>query len=156
LVKPLSVHLLQSDKRIVAEFVEVRLILEAQGVKLAAARIGSENIKTLWSILDEEEQDINTGGFGQEADEKFHIQLMRFTHNTALCTMFEACQGILNKSINLTRQLPNQPLKALEGHRLIVKHLQEKNEEGVKEAMEAHLRQIYECMNQLERSLSAG
>jgi DNA-binding FadR family transcriptional regulator len=111
--------------------------------------MNADDINTLCAILDEERRDIESGGCGHKSDEEFHIQLARFTDNTALYTIFVACQGILSKSINLTRQIPGQPRKALEGHRAIVKQIKAGNIQGAEEAMAAHLRQIYDCMNQL-------
>jgi GntR family transcriptional repressor for pyruvate dehydrogenase complex len=149
LVKPFSIHFLQNDKQLVEEFVEVRLILEIQGLKYSMPNLDTVQIDILWSILDEMQQEIKAGGLGAGPDKKFHMQLMRYTGNHALCTVFEACQGILSRSINLILQVTNQPVASLEGHRLIVKRLQERDLRGAEAAMAEHLQQIYDCMKQL-------
>lgn len=143
LVQPMSMRLLQGDRRIVEEFIEVRKTLETQGVALAARRITGAQLDTLEKILDAMEADIARGGTGHEQDREFHFALGRCTRNAPLFTVFQACRGMLDKTSHLIMQIPEQPGKALAGHRRIVDRLRLRDEKGAAEAMEAHLDEIY-------------
>lgn len=149
LVQPVSVGLLQNDRRLVEEFIEVRQTLEIQGVKLAAARMTAAQADELDAILADMERDIAAGGTGHEQDREFHLRLSDFTGNASLCTMFEACRGMLDKTSNMIMQIREQPRRALEGHRRIVSHLRRGDGEGAAKAMNEHLEQIYGYLDQL-------
>lgn len=149
LVQPVSVRLLQNDRRLVEEFIEVRQTLEIQGVKLAAVRITTAQADELEAILGEMDRDINAGGTGHEQDREFHLRLSSFTGNASLCTMFEACRGMLDKTSSMIMQIREQPRKALEGHRRILSHLRRGDGEGAAKAMDDHLVQIYGFLDEL-------
>lgn len=149
LVKPMSVQLLQSDRRLIEEFIEVRHTLEVQGVALAARRITNAQIDTLDKILDKMERDIERADNGYEQDREFHITLSRCTGNASLCVVFQACRGMLDKTGYTIMQIPEQPRIALNGHRRILDRLRQRDAKGAAKAMADHLNEIYVFLDRL-------
>ncbi len=149
LVQPMSMRLLQNDRRLIEEFIEVRQTLETHGVALAARRITEAQIDTLEKILDEMEADIGRSGTGHNQDREFHFALSRCTGNASLCTLFQACRGMLDKTNCLIMQIAEQPRVALAGHRRITYHLRRRDEKGAAEAMRTHLNEIYDFLDVL-------
>ena len=70
------------------ELYEARKILEVRGAELAAERMTQKELKQLKEIHHEFITEVENGGRGGDLDIFFHMELMRFSRNKTMISMF--------------------------------------------------------------------
>ncbi len=77
-----------SEKPAFEELYEARKILEVRGAELAAIHITPKELKQLYEIHQDFITEVQSGGRGGELDIFFHMELMRFSKNKTMISLF--------------------------------------------------------------------
>ncbi len=146
LINPVSIVLSQDD-RMLEDVLEFRLVLETKCAALAAQRGTDEQFEALEKITADMRREVEGGRLGSEYDERFHQKLVEASGNEALCTIFQMCAGLLEKTIVSIASIPEQPRIACDMHENIVRAVRARDCRRAEALMEEHLRQIYRRLN---------
>ena len=118
---------------------EMRRVLEPAVASLAAQRATPEDIANMFEILEDQQQLIDSGGTGSEADTAFHFAMAAATHNSALNNVFTAVEDILHRSRDHSLQKLGRPERSLLSHRQILEMIIQKDSLKAQQAMDHHL-----------------
>lgn len=124
------------------EIFEVRHLLEPQIAAVAATRADEDEVKRMAAILEEQQQQLEQGETGVDADTAFHFALASATHNSALVKVVSAVEDILRLSRDRSLQEPGRAKRSLASHRQILEKVRFGDAEGAREAMEYHLTSV--------------
>jgi DNA-binding GntR family transcriptional regulator len=129
---------------------ECRLSLEMTAVRLLARDITPDQLSELKALFQPflDRRSINQDEY-QEADEKFHAQIIDFTGNMFIKRM-EAFANI--QSVTYHYGLIRPPKETLPEHMAILKAFEEKNPIEAEEAMRLHLRRSIESIQETIRA----
>ena len=133
---------LSAGNETMKEIFEVRHLLEPQIAAVAATRAGSDEVKRLADILEEQQQQLEKGESGVDADTAFHFALASATHNSALVKVVSAVEDILRLSRDRSLQEPGRAKRSLVSHRQILEKVKAGDAEGARVAMEYHLTSV--------------
>ncbi|MDA0747126.1 MAG: FadR/GntR family transcriptional regulator [bacterium] len=145
LEKTLRLGLLLDPKR-VQDLLETRLMLESQTAHLAAQRATDEDLRTIENTVRGMKKALNLPDKFLEYDLQFHLAVAQATQNSILCTLLGLTRGYLQEWIKKSLKTPakntaqTRARLSLEQHKKILQHLKQKNAEGAREAMVAHIR----------------
>lgn len=116
----------------ISEITMIRFMLEPNIARLVVAKISAEELSTLESFITSEETDPNNS---KTQDIGFHRYLARLTGNSMLILIVDFIENHLD-AIKQSLELPAEFYgKVREAHRRIVDCLEEKDPEGVSDAM---------------------
>ena len=133
IVDPFSMLIAQNG-RMGGDLIEARLILETEIAALAARR-----------------RDIESGGMGIEADERFHEILVGAAGNEALSTMLNMCAGMLSRTRPLTQSIKGVPKMALKDHTAIFEAVRIQDERTARRLMRGHLNRALKNLGRLQK-----
>jgi len=125
------------------EITEIRTVNETLAAQWAMDRISPRELKALNENLRVSEAEIKGGNPRSfvERDAEFHEILVRASGSKRL---LELCQLLRRHMLRYRIEalyLPETGLRAIEGHRRIVGCLRDKDQQGIAEAIRAHLEQ---------------
>nr|WP_241254684.1 FadR/GntR family transcriptional regulator [Brevibacillus sp. SYP-B805] len=134
----------------VISLLEVRKIIEAGIVRLAAERRSDEDLRLIERSLDDMAAAIKTKSLGEKADWAFHYALAVASHNPILTSIMQSLAETISKSLAAARVKMYQEKKSAERllaeHRAIYTAVAEKDPGKAEEAMLAHLRGVEQAM----------
>jgi GntR family transcriptional repressor for pyruvate dehydrogenase complex len=138
---------LSQNKKLIAELLEVRQLLEAEIANLAAKRCTPEDLVLIQASLDEMCSDIESGGIGLKGDNDFHTALAIASKNSAMSEILHMCAGLLSKSRQTTLRIPGQPIKSLEDHQAIFNAIKNGSAILASELMKDHIKKAIANFN---------
>lgn len=150
IVDPFSMLIAQNG-RMGGDLIEARLILETEIAALAARRRTDEQLSALEKTLAEMRRDIEAGGMGIEADERFHEILVGAAGNEALSTMLNMCAGMLSRTRPLTQSIKGVPKMALKDHTAIFEAVRIQDERTARRLMRGHLNRALKNLGRLQK-----
>ena len=118
---------------------EMRRVLEPAVASLAAQRATPVDIDLMRGILEDQQQQIDSGGTGSEADTAFHFAMAAATHNMALNNVFTAVEDILHRSRAQSFQNLGRSERSLVSHRQILEMIIQRDSLKAQQAMDHHL-----------------
>ena len=133
---------LSTGSETLKEIFEVRHLLEPQIAAVAAARADPEEVQRMADILEEQQQQIEQGETGVDADTAFHFALASATHNSALVKVVSAVGDILRLSRDQSLQEPGRAKRSLASHHQILEKVRAGDAEAARKAMEYHLTSV--------------
>lgn len=129
--------------------VETRVLLETRLASLAAQRRTEEDINIIERALSAYEKKIKKGLPAVEEDLMFHIKIAKASKNAVLeSLMLIITPDIVHSFNKLNVCTDERSLRALEEHKLILKHIMNQDETGAALAMQEHLRDVLEYSQQ--------
>jgi len=134
----------------IPDLLELRLIIEPAGARLAAERATAENLAEIESALQGMETAIEDSASSVESDLKFHLAILEATHNTFMRPFGALIQEALRASFKLTNRDRAAFEKSLCRHRNVFEAIRERNPEAAEVAMQIVLNRTSE---DIERSL---
>lgn len=141
-VKSMGIFLeLNLDKEYITHIIEMRKILEPNIAKLAARHRSLNDLENLKKNLVELEN-CSLSDYEKQGiiDKNFHLTIAKSALNPMIPVIVEPIFNIMPKIRMLVyAKVKHAHNTALKYHRLIVEKIEERNEEGAKEAMEKHL-----------------
>ncbi|MEL6591937.1 MAG: FadR/GntR family transcriptional regulator, partial [Bacteroidota bacterium] len=126
-----------------AALVETRVVLEQNSARLAAMRRTESDLKNIEAALNAYEAKIEEGGQAVEEDLMFHLAIAEASQNSVLKSLMLVITPDIIHSFNKLEICKSTSIyKALEEHRLILKHIADQQPEEAASAMLAHLQDV--------------
>ena len=150
IVDPFSILVAQNGQ-LGGDLIEVRLILETEISALAARRRTESQLVALEATIEDMQQDIEEGGKGIAADERFHGILAEAAGNQALSTMLDMCAGMLSRTRPLTQSIKGVPRMALKDHAAICEAVREQDEKAARRLMRIHLNRALRNLSRIQK-----
>ncbi len=119
----------------------VRLIIEPEVARMAAAEAAEEDITAISNLLVKMEDNINDPKNMIRYDIEFHRSILMATKNPIFPVIMEPIFQLMYKFISQTYEYPHSPLLALNNHHSILHSIEQKDGEGAFQAMKVHLTQ---------------
>jgi len=133
------------------DLLELRLIIEPSGARLAAQRATDENLTEIENALGAMETAIEDSATSVEADLHFHLAVLDATHNAFMRPFGALIQEALRASFKLTNRDRPAFERSLRRHRDVFEAIRRRDPEGAEAAMRIVLSRTSE---DIERSLS--
>jgi GntR family transcriptional repressor for pyruvate dehydrogenase complex len=147
----LSGHLLL-DPLSVREFIEARICIERNAVRLAVARAGPQDVERLRHILEKQGKAFKQARVAEftRQDAAFHLELTRMCGNRVLLKFLETIQDMLQRFIGEVALLPGAMEGALEFHARVIEALEVKDADRAEQKMVLHL---FDVVRRIESNL---
>jgi len=142
---PLADALLEKRK-MVADLLDVRKMIEPPLARRAALRISREEIANLEDILLRQEVNVRAGELGIEEDSQFHYAIAVASDNVAILKVVDVLMDLLRESRERSLQVEGRQEKSLAGHRRILSALKQGDAAAAEAAMRRHLQEIEEVL----------
>lgn len=155
LVTPLS-SLLVRNRRLLAELLDVRKILEPPLAARAAQNATPEEVAKLEAIFARHEEKVHQGGVAIEEDSEFHYTIATIARNSVALRVHHVLMGLLRESRARSLQVPGRLQKSLEGHRRIIEAIRQHDPVGAEAAMRQHLQEIEDVLFRQTDALRVG
>ncbi|MEL6651980.1 MAG: FCD domain-containing protein, partial [Bacteroidota bacterium] len=135
-----------------AALVETRVVLEQNSARLAAMRRTESDLKNIEAALNAYEAKIEEGGQAVEEDLMFHLAIAEASQNSVLKSLMLVITPDIIHSFNKLEICKSTSIyKALEEHRLILKHIADQQPEEAASAMLAHLQDVSDYSESLRK-----
>jgi GntR family transcriptional repressor for pyruvate dehydrogenase complex len=129
------------EKNTLDEIFQFRELLEPQIAALAARHATQADHSVLQDILERQKNELNND-VSKRLDQDFHLALAKATGNTVLLQIVELLGHIFSKSRHEYSQSDHRSRLSIQGHRKIVKAIQEAKPKAARDSMAAHLSKI--------------
>lgn len=103
MLEPLS-FLLQVEISNITQVLEVRKILEVETAALAARRATPEALEEIRRSLDYMNEELDSGGIGDRADDAFHLALAQAADNPVLVKVMSTITDLMTNTFRASRQ----------------------------------------------------
>lgn len=131
--------------------VETRVLLETESAKLAALRRTDQDIKDITIALEAYEHKVKLNQQAVEEDLMFHLKIAEASKNTVLKSlMLIITPDIINNFIQLDVCKDERFMKALDEHKIILKHIIMQEPDKAADAMRTHLRDVFDYSQNLK------
>lgn len=127
------------ERHRLADIFELRLLLEPQIARLAAARISPGPLERLDSIMETYDKAMRDNRPVFEIDQSFHDTIATATGNQCIVRLMEQMNDMLSESRDEALQSPARTQMALEDHRKILEALRRRDADDAGAAMAEHL-----------------
>jgi len=138
---PLATLLLEKRK-MVAELLEVRKMIEPPLARRAALHISRDAIADMESILSRQEAKIRQGELGIEEDSEFHYAIALASDNSVILKIVDVLMDLLREMRERSLQVEGRQEKSLAGHRRTLSALKRGDAAAAEAAMRRHLQEI--------------
>ena len=125
---------------------EMRLIFEPETVALACRRASDEELEQIRKTALRVERAAAEGGDWAEADQEFHLALIKASHNEYLRRLYPIINSAVNEILQITRSRQEMQDIALGDNRLILDFLMLRDEEGARSAMAIHMKHLIQTL----------
>lgn len=134
---PLGFSLMEDQRKLVEDLMQIRYIIEPQIAALAAQNATSGDIEVLGKLCNEVEELISKGEDFTQKDKEFHAQLAACTHNMVISNLIPViCEGVTVFSSVVAESEFAQTVKS---HREIFDAVREHRAADAQQAMLFHL-----------------
>lgn len=141
-VAPLA-WMLTMEKGTVLELLEIRKILEAQAVGMAAERAEVEDLRELSAALDDLQAELNSPTSDGSSDHRFHYAITRATKNKIMIRLMDTISDLMKYMLKTSRSKLYEgkytPALLFLEHRKIYDAIVAKDAQKARESMLAHL-----------------
>jgi GntR family transcriptional regulator, transcriptional repressor for pyruvate dehydrogenase complex len=141
LVAPLATLLLRKRK-LVAELLDVRKMLEPALAARAAAHASAEDIAHLEEILRRQRQKTARGESTIEEDSEFHYAIALAAGNSVVRTLLDVLMDLLRESRARSLQVSGRLERSLTGHRRVLDAIRQRDAAGAERAARRHVEEI--------------
>ncbi|WP_101910242.1 FadR/GntR family transcriptional regulator [Marasmitruncus massiliensis] len=134
---PLGFSLVEDQKKLVLDLLQVRCILEPQIAALAAENAQADDLETLRTICEELERLIQESKDFSQKDQEFHVQIAKCSHNIVMSNLIPTISaGVTAFSLAVSQQEYVQTVKS---HRDILQAIRARRPVEAQQAMLLHL-----------------
>lgn len=142
---PLATALVEKRKMI-AELLDVRNIIEPPLARRAALHATPEEIADMEAILVRQETKARQGELGIEEDSEFHYSIALASDNSVILKVVDVLMDLLRETRERSLQVGGRQEKSLAGHYRILSALKRGDAAAAEAAMRRHLREIEEVV----------
>jgi len=121
---------------------ELRLVLEPEIASLAAGRIEEQLLSTMRDAVALMDQNLHDPDAYVEADLDFHLALAEMAGNPLILSLLDSIVGLLREQRSRIFNVKGGPDRGQFHHKRILAAIEQRNPEGAREAMRAHLKQV--------------
>lgn len=115
-ILPYVSGVLGADRRLLADLLGVRKLLEAEMASDAAKNITPEKAERLRALADQFSAEIREGKTGLSADNRFHSCIAELAQNSAMQLINEMCSGLLSDTRLATLRVPEHRAQTIQDH----------------------------------------
>ena len=133
---------LLAKRKMVAELLDVRKIIEPHLAARAARRVSSAELADMEEILLRQTAKIRSGDLAIEEDSEFHYSIALAAHNSVILKVVDILMDLLRESREQSLQGEGRPEKSLAAHHLIFSALKRGDAVAAEAAMRRHLQEI--------------
>jgi GntR family transcriptional repressor for pyruvate dehydrogenase complex len=127
----------------IRNLLQVRETLEPGIAALAAANASSEHIAEMEEALQTMDRSLATPDEYNKADMTFHLALAKATGNDLFLLVIYPVIDLFQDLFNLAHRVPGAAARGQDFHRIILKYVKTKNADEAREAMQAHIKQVW-------------
>ncbi|MBI4310919.1 MAG: FadR family transcriptional regulator [Chloroflexi bacterium] len=139
---------LLAGREVVADILELRLLLEPQIAALAAQRATAGDKEQMAAILREQEAQVAEGETGAAADVAFHSTVASASHNQVLERLSATLADLLSPIRDEGLQTPDRSYSSLRTHRAILQAIEAGDQEAARLAMQEHIEGVERELSQ--------
>jgi GntR family transcriptional repressor for pyruvate dehydrogenase complex len=133
---------LLEKRRMVAELLDVRKMLEPPVAGRAALHASRDEIANMQDILVRQEAKVRRGELAIEEDSEFHYSIALASDNSVILKVVDVLTDLLREVRERFLQVEGRQKKSLAGHRRILSALKRGDARAAEAAMRRHLREI--------------
>jgi GntR family transcriptional regulator, transcriptional repressor for pyruvate dehydrogenase complex len=133
---------LRAQRKLVAELIDVRRMIEPHLVARAALRASEDELKEMEEILDRQQAKVRRGELAVEEDSEFHYSIALACNNSAVLKVVDVLMEQLRDARKHSFQVKGRQEKSLAGHRRILSALKRHDPKAAEVAMDHHLQEI--------------
>jgi GntR family transcriptional repressor for pyruvate dehydrogenase complex len=141
LVAPLA-RMLIEEKNALADVFELRKLIEPQIASLAAERATARDIERMKGILAKQQEQVERGATGVDADTELHFAIGQATQNQAIKKLVSGLLDVLSRSREESLQTRLRRQASIESHRAIVAAIENHDQARARDAMRHHIEQV--------------
>ena len=138
---PLATALLEKRK-MVAELVDVRRMIEPPLAGRAALHASRDEIADMEDIVVRHEEIVRRGELGIEEDSEFHYSIALASNNRAVLKVVDVLMDLLRETRERSLQVEGRQEQSLAGHRRILTALKRGDAAAAEAAMRRHLQEM--------------
>jgi GntR family transcriptional regulator, transcriptional repressor for pyruvate dehydrogenase complex len=142
----LSSTIIQTEKKLIYEMLELRQALEVECAFLASRRATSEDLERIRKTLEMMDQSKNDVELGIQADLNFHINIVLAAHNSIFLQLFQTLSDHMQDTIRVTRRQrlkdPERAQETINEHKEIYLAIAAGDADQARQLMEKHITQI--------------
>ena len=146
LLRPFS-DVLSRDRKLIRDVLDVRIILESESARLAAANASEQNCRNMLRSNMAMQKEVDKGKSGVEKDAQFHQELAASSGNGAIMQILTMCEDLLSTSARYSLNRPGRAQEAVDDHRKIVDAILRHDPDAAMLEMKQHLEKGYEVVN---------
>jgi GntR family transcriptional regulator, transcriptional repressor for pyruvate dehydrogenase complex len=141
------------DPLTVREFIEARICIERNAVRLAVARAGDRDIERLRTTLEQQHRALKRGDTAEftRHDAAFHLELTKICGNRVLLKFLQTIHDMLQRFIGEVAQLPGAIEDALEFHSRVTEAIANRDPDRAEREMVLHL---FDVVRRIEANLN--
>jgi len=133
---------LLEKRKMVAELLDVRQMLEPPLAGRAALHATRDEIAEMEDILVRQEAKVGRGELGIEEDSEFHYTIALASDNNAVLKVVDVLMDLLRETRERSLQVEGRQEKSLAGHRRILAALKRGDAAAAEAAMRRHLQEM--------------
>jgi GntR family transcriptional repressor for pyruvate dehydrogenase complex len=141
LVAPIAMLLLRKRK-LVAELLDVRKMLEPAIAARAALHASTDQIARLESILRRQHDKVLRGQMAIEEDSEFHYTIALAAKNTVVLKLLDVLMELLRETRARSLQVEGRRERSLAGHRRVLEAIKRRDAAAAERAVRQHLEEI--------------
>jgi GntR family transcriptional repressor for pyruvate dehydrogenase complex len=141
LVAPIAM-LLVRKRKLVAELIDVRKMLEPALAARAAVHASSDQIARLESILQRQHDKALRGQPAVEEDSEFHYTLALAAKNSVVLKLLDVLMDLLRETRARALQVEGRRERSLAGHRRVLEAIKRRDPAAAERAVRQHLEEI--------------
>ncbi|MFB5285207.1 FadR/GntR family transcriptional regulator [Peribacillus sp. Hz7] len=145
-VEEISSTIMNAEKKLIYEMLELRRMLEVECASLASQRATSEDLNRIREALEMMDHAKNDVELGLQADLNFHISIVYASHNSIFLQLIKTLSGHMQDTIRATRRqrLANQERNqdTINEHKEIYLAIATGDADQAAQLMEKHITQI--------------
>ncbi|HEX7623019.1 MAG TPA: FadR/GntR family transcriptional regulator [Anaeromyxobacteraceae bacterium] len=141
LVAPIAMLLLRKRK-LVAELLDVRKMLEPALAARAAVHASTDQIARLESIVRRQQDKVLHGQTAIEEDSEFHYTIALAAQNSVVLKLLDVLMDLLRESRARSLQVEGRRERSLAGHRRVLEAIKRRDAAAAERAVRQHLEEI--------------
>jgi GntR family transcriptional regulator, transcriptional repressor for pyruvate dehydrogenase complex len=127
-----------------ADLVEVREFIEPEIAYRAALRAGEDDLERMRFAVATMDRHMHDMARYIAADDEFHLALATGTRNAFAPRLLHSIVDVLHELRGRIFQVPGGPARGQHHHRRILRAVEDRAPEAAREAMRAHVKQVWE------------
>jgi GntR family transcriptional regulator, transcriptional repressor for pyruvate dehydrogenase complex len=144
-VNPLT-NVLLRKRKLVAELLDVRKIIEPPLAARAAANATPEEIAKIEEILERQAECLRRGDLPIDEDAEFHYTIALAADNSVVLKVLDVLMDLLRQTRERSLQAEGRPQKSLAGHRRIFAAIKRGDAAAAEAAMRQHIQAVEEII----------